>query len=384
MRTGQLLRRAAATVVALGVLASAGCEGADPPAAEPVVRLGMLAPLTGPNAPSGLAMKQAAQMAVKEANAAGGVLGRQVELVVGDDACDPGTAVEHAAQLVAEDITVSVGGYCSSATVPSMRIFQAAGVPMIVPVSNSTDLLAPGYDGVFLLSGTVIAEGRFAAGWIGSRGAHRMALVHDGTSFPVTLSDATGMAAAAAGKVRVVGKLELTQGAPGYGRIADAVLAARADAVYFTGYYSEANQLIKDLRTRGFVGLIVLGDGAVDGPVLAGLNHLQVQDVYATALLVPEYLLDAAEWAGRYRAAYNMEPAPSTIEAYDAVMLAVDAIGRAGTVNRARVGAAIAASQGVELVSGPVSFAADGTRKNPRFMLLKARARGFALVREND
>jgi branched-chain amino acid transport system substrate-binding protein len=369
--------------LAMGLLAGCGADAPATPDTAPI-RLGLLAPLTGLNAPSGKVMVNAARLAVDETNSAGGVLGRKVELVVHDDACDPGTAVAAATTLIGEDITVSVGGYCSSATVPTTKIFRSAGVPMIIPLSNSTDLTSPGYDNVFLLSGTVQAEGVYAVDRIAELGGRRLAVVHDGTSFPLTLADATVDAAKAAGSpVAVAAHLQLAQGASTYVRVADEVIASRADSVYFTGYYGEANQLVKDLRGRGYPGLIVVGDGATDGPLREGLTEAQLTKLYGTTLLVPEFMPEAAEWSERYRAAYGDAPPPATIEAYDAVILAVDAIRRAGTLDKGAIRKAIAGSEDVNLVSGPVSFAANGTREDPRFLLLRAKTDGFELVADS-
>lgn len=373
---------AVALLLTAAVAVVAGCDSDDHGTAQvtpPPVRLGLLAPLSGRIAPSGQAMVRAATLAVREANAAGGVLGRQVELVTGDDACDPGTAVDQATSLLRQGITVSVGGYCSSATVPTMKIFRTAGVPMIIPLANSTDLLAPGYDSVFLLSGTVVDEAAFAAGWIKRLGGRRLALVHDETSFPITLAEETARAVAG-GPVEVTTTLALAQGAPGYPRIADAVLDSGADTVYYTGYYGEANQLIIDLRTRGFTGRIIVGDGAIADQLLARLNPGQLREVYGTALLMPAFMPEAADWSARFRAAYGTPPPPATIEAYDAVLLAVDAIRRAGTLDPAKVSAAIGQTRELSLVSGPVAFGADGTRVRPRFLMVRALPAGFEPV----
>lgn len=384
MRRRQLV--AGMLAVLCMVPAVAGCGGGLPQRARPradTIRLGMLAPLTGRNASSGNAMVKAAKLAVREANSYGGVLGRQVELVTIDDACDQGSAVSGANELVARGIAVSVGGFCSSATVPTMKIFQTAGIPMIIPLSNSTDLVESGYNGVFLISGTVDAEGAFAVDRISALGKRRLALVHDGTSFPQSLAEATAEAATAGRQLNVVAKVTLLQGAPSYAPTVKAVLAAGADAVYFTGYFTDARQLIIDLRAGGFAGTIVLGDGAAFPPVLAGLTGRQVQELYGTSLLVPEFMPELAEWVARYQSAYGEQPPADTIEAYDAVTLALDAIRRAGTMQFAKLVAAIRASeQTPSLLSGPVSFTDDGARANPRFLLIKARGNRFELMAE--
>ncbi|MEV4702740.1 branched-chain amino acid ABC transporter substrate-binding protein [Actinoplanes sp. NPDC049316] len=378
------MRLVCGAVVALVLATTGGCaDGRDPAgaagSAAGTIRLGTLVPLTGRSSSSGEAMVSAARMAVDEANARGGVLGRRIELVVGDDACDAGTAVTAAHAMVAQDVTVSVGGYCSSATVPTLKIFRAAGVPMVLAQSNSTDLLTPKYDSVFLVCGTVAAEADFAAGWMTRTGARRLAVVHDGTSFPVTLAEATVAAARASGTIGVAGEWEISQGAPGYGRTAKAIIDGGADVVYYTGYYAEARQLVVDLRARGYRGKVVVGDGATDGPLLEGLSRAQTADLYGTAMLVPELMPELATWSQRYRTAVGSPPGPSTVESYDAVTVALDAIRRAGTTDRAAVRKAIAETD-MTALSGPMSFNPDGTRTTPRFLLLHATGTGFRVI----
>src|SRR2546430_10973517 len=241
--------------VALALVAPlAGCgRPATHPAAPNVVRLGALVPLSGANAPAGLAMVPAFQMAVDEANAAGGVLGRRVELVTEDDACDPGTAVVKANELIAKDITVSVGGLCSAATLPTLKIFRAAGVPMIIPGANSTDLLAPRYDSVFLLAGTTAIKAQRAVARPCPLAVHRLALVGDGTSFSgaIVAAAATSVKAADSG-IALAAPLTLTQGAAAYPKIVEAVLRERAGMVVFTRVQSEAATLIRNLRARNY------------------------------------------------------------------------------------------------------------------------------------
>ncbi|GID30930.1 branched-chain amino acid ABC transporter substrate-binding protein [Paractinoplanes brasiliensis] len=363
--------------------ASAGCSGSGSATGENAAKpgpilLGTLLPLTGRSSPSGESMRNGAQLAVNEANAAGGVLGRQVELVVEDDACDPGTAVTAARRIVDRDIAASVGGYCSSATVPTLKILRAAGVPMIVAQSNSTDLLAPGYDSVFLICGTVTAEAAFAVGWMKQLGARRLAVVDDGTSFPATLAASTISEAKRTGDPALVAELHLSQGAPSYARAAQAVITSKADVVYYTGYYGEANQFIKDLRTGGYRGKIVVGDGATDGPLLANLTAEERRGVYGTALLFPEFMPELKDWSQRYQSAFGSAPGSSTVEAYDAVNVALDAIKRAGTVAHEAVREAISTTN-MQAMSGPMSFNADGTRTQPKFLLLRAEKDGFQL-----
>jgi branched-chain amino acid transport system substrate-binding protein len=371
----------AVALVAGGLSACGQTDEADKVDKSPqVVRLGALIPLSGANAPTGRRMVEAFQMAIKEANDAGGVLGHQVELVTGDDACDPGTAVMRANELVDKDITVSVGGACSQATVPALKVFREAGVPMIIPVSNSTDLLAPRYDSVFLLTGTTKTEGQRAVSVMAKLGTRRLALIDDGTSFPQTLATATAASVREPGSTTtLVAQLTLIQGGSGYPRIVETVLRERADMVFFTGYYTEAATLIRDLRAAGYPGKIMLSDGGTDPALFALLTPEQAEGVYGLTLPVAQFEPRAKGWAERYKAAYGKDPGPSTLLAYDAVRLALDAIKRAGSLDRAAVRKAIATTTAgdIELLSGTPQFNPDGSRMNPTFILLQIRGGTF-------
>jgi branched-chain amino acid transport system substrate-binding protein len=378
----RLLRHAVVAVALAGTLAGCG-KAAGPPTAPQVLRLGALVPLTGDSAPIGSGMVHAFQMAVDEANAEGGVLGRRVELVTGDDACDPGTAVVQANELVAKGITASVGGLCSAATVPTLKVFRAAGVPMIIPGANSTELLTPRYDSVFLLAGTTAIEAQHAVAWAQPLGARRLALVGDGTSF----SGAIVAAAAATVKqpgsgIALAAELELTQGATAYPQVVETVLREQADLVFYTGYHGEAATLIRDLRAANYTGKIMLSDGGCDPALLKELSAAQAEGVYGLALPLPEFEPRAASWAVKYRASTGAVPGPFTMQAYDAVKLALDAVRRAGSTDRAAVRQAISATTptAVQLLSGPSQFNPDGMQVDSTFIQLRIHDGAFVLA----
>jgi branched-chain amino acid transport system substrate-binding protein len=379
--------RALALVLVTAALvngAASGCIDKAAPGTEPsVLRLGALVPLTGSSAPIGTGMAPAFQMAVTEANAAGGVLGRRVELLTEDDACDPATAVAKAHDLVAKDIVVSVGGLCSASTVPTLKVFRAARIPMIIPGSNSTDLLAPKYDSVFLLAGTTAIEAQRAVAWMRPLGSRRLALISDGTSFSGTVSAAAAKVVSRPDSgVTLVMERDLTQGAPSYPRIVSEVLRTKADTVFFTGYHGEAATLIRDLRNARYTGKIMLSDGGVDPAIFTEVDAAKAEGVYGLALPLAEFTPRAAAWAEKYRNLTGKPPGPFTMQAYDAVRLALDAIRRAHGVDTAAVRSAIAGTvpADVELLSGPARFKPDGTQADSTFVRLQIRNNAFVLA----
>jgi branched-chain amino acid transport system substrate-binding protein len=373
-----------AVVAALAATVLSGCSREDAPATTPkALRLGALVPLSGRSAPVGTTMVTAFEMAVKEANGAGGVLGHRVELITGDDACDPGTAVSKANELVARDITVSVGGLCSAATVPTAKVFRAAGVPMIIPGANSSDLLAPRSDSVFLLAGTTAIEAQRAIAWMRPLGSRRLALVGDGSSFADTIvAGALKRVQQPGSGITVAAELKLSQGAASYPRIVEAVLGANADMVFFTGYAAEAAKLIRDLRAAAYAGKIMLSDGGMAPALFKEVDPAVTEGVYGLALPLAQFEPKATAWAARYQAITGAAPGPFTMQSYDAVRLALDAVRRAGSLDRAAVRRAIAGTTpgDIQLLSGPSTFNPDGTQVDSMFALLQVRHGAFALA----
>jgi branched-chain amino acid transport system substrate-binding protein len=324
-------------------------------------------------------MSNGAQLAIDKINADGGVLDRDLKLVVEDGACDPKTAAAAANKLVTEEIAVSVGGYCSGATLPTLPIFNKADIPMLIPAANSTELVDQGLDNVFLINGTGAQQADAAVAYMEQVGAERVALIDDNTSYSVDIANLTAEQLKEDGGPELVAHESVTAGESDYSANVNAVLKANPDFVYWTGYYQEGGLIIRQLRQAGYDGEIMVGDGSVDAQLLeiAGANNSE--GILATMTQTPQTIEGAEQWITDYKDAFGAEPGPYSTQAYDAVRVAAEAIEQAGSTDGAEIIAALEAIDGFELFSGPLKFTDEHTLSTGGFQILKSSNGEFAL-----
>ena len=128
---------------AAGVAFAALISG--PALGQQTVKIGVIQPLTGSVAYNGLADVAGTKLAVQERNARGGVLGKQVELVIEDGQCSPSTSVNAAEKLIQRDKVVALSGaFCSSATMAVMPVAETNKIPLLTGVSSKSDMTEKG------------------------------------------------------------------------------------------------------------------------------------------------------------------------------------------------------------------------------------------------
>ncbi|MEU0519130.1 branched-chain amino acid ABC transporter substrate-binding protein [Streptosporangium sp. NPDC006007] len=334
------------------------------------ILLGMLIPQSGSEAAIGPYMSNAAQLAVDEINAKGGVLGRKLELKTADDACDAQSAAAGANKLVTEGVKVSVGGYCSGATLPTLPIFGKANIPMIIPAANSQELVDQKLKHVFLINGTGSQQAAAAEKWMVKENAKSVVLMHDNTSYSKDIALRTKALLDTAGGPEAVLVETVTPKESDYSANVTNVLAKKPDFVYWTGYFQEGGLIARQLRQAGYKGSIMVADGSVS-PKLAEIAGVEAAEgVYATMTQTPDTLEGAEGWIAAYKKKYNTDPGPYSNQAYDAVRLAAEAITKAGSTDGTKVVAALEATDGFPMFSGPLKFTPDHTLSNGGFQIL--------------
>ncbi|PZR79320.1 MAG: branched chain amino acid ABC transporter substrate-binding protein, partial [Stutzerimonas stutzeri] len=172
--------------IALGaVLAFSGVANAQ-------IKLGVAGPITGPNAAFGAQLKNGAEQAAEDINAAGGVLGQKIQVSVGDDVSDPKQGVSVANKFVGDGVKWVLGHFNSGVTMPASEVYAENGILMISPSATNPKITERGLWNVFRTCGRDDQQGSVAAEYIAKNlKDKKIAIVHDKTTYGQGLADET-------------------------------------------------------------------------------------------------------------------------------------------------------------------------------------------------
>ena len=370
------MRRGLAVVAMLALLLpvtalNAGAQGAT-------IKIGVPVPLSGGNAKMGDDISKAAMLAVEQWNAKGGVLGRKLEIVTFDDACDAQASVTAAHKLVDGGVVAVAGGYCSSAAIPASAVYHDSGVAFVADASSNPKLTDQGFENVFRVIGRDDQQGPYAAGFMmKTLKAKRIAIIHDNTVYAKGLADATKAALTGKPGVQVVFFDAITPGEKDFSAVLTKVKSLNPDVTYFTGYYPEGGLVAKQFKDLGVSGKFMAGDANND-PTFVSEAGSAAEGVYVTSTPLPQDQSTAKAFIAQYKARWNQDPGPYSALEYDAVNVVIDALRRAGKADRAAVIKMITATKNYHGATGTISFDKKGDRtsvlyisyiiKNGKFM----------------
>lgn len=333
------------------------------------IRIGVQVPTTGSEATYGTDMLQAVEIAVDEINGEGGLLGRQIELVVGDSACDPQASVNAASKLASQEVDGVVGGYCSGATLPTLKIYGDANIPFVITASNSTQLIPANPGNAFMINSTGADQSVKAVEFMEGQGIETVAIVDQGDAYSQDLADLMSKDWTDAGHTVALGET-VSKGEQDFSALVTKIRAADPDAVFWTAYYADGGLLIRQLRQGGYRGVIAVGDGS-NSPQLFEIAGQAADGVFAFSNPTAEFLPAAAAFSETYRAANGSAPGPYAPLTYDGMRLLAWAIEKAGTTDHAAVIEALASADGEEWLSGPISFTPENTLARSNFIVLE-------------
>ncbi|MDR2380117.1 MAG: branched-chain amino acid ABC transporter substrate-binding protein [Bifidobacteriaceae bacterium] len=349
---------------------------------EGAIKLGLLAPFTGSEAAFGPYLENGAKLAIKEINEAGGVLGRQLELIAEDDACDPTAAVAGANKLVTAGVVASVGGYCSGATIPTVDIFAEAKIPMVIPAANANDLVGMNKFN-FMINGTGAQQAATVLAYAEHEKLSKVAVLDDNSAYAKDLAKSFVEQATAAGTVQIVLEESVNPDESDYSANVNNVINAAPDLVFWSGYYQEGGLIAKQLHAAGYAGAYLVGDGSVDAKLAEIAGADAAKGIVGTFTQTPDMLQGEDKWLADYSALAGAAPGPYTTQAYDAVRVVAEAIKNAGSTDGEKVVAALEAIDGFDLFSGPLKFTAEHTLSEGGFVVVEITDSGEFQLKAN-
>jgi branched-chain amino acid transport system substrate-binding protein len=350
------MKRIAILVLALFLLPLA----AGQVMAAETIKIGLLAPLTGFAAADGLSVANSVKLAVDQVNERGGLLGKQVELIIEDDAAQAKEAVALARKLVQRDGVVAVVG--GSYSMPSRAVaplFQQFKIPFVAGYAVHPDVTRAGdycFRNGFL--GTV--EGRGA-------GVVAVDMLQAKTVGLLTMDNDFGRTLAEGFKDYVTehgAKIVYEQIYPlsekDYSSYLTSIDEANPDVVLASGYYGQAAAIVKQAYEMGLESQI-LGEEGYDSPKFIELAGEEAAEgtIIVTNLDRDDPRDVVQEFISQYRERYDMEPDMVGASNYDAFMIIANAIEKAGTTEPKAVRDAIAETKSFDGVTGIITGFTD-------------------------
>lgn len=348
-----------------GLAVGSSLLGAGQVLAQETVKIGGNFELTGDAAAYGTPMSEAAKLAVKEVNENGGVLGGEVEYVEYDNTSDLTEAASVAQRLASEDVVGIVGPATTGDSNAQIPVIQEAAVPAILPAATGNGMTLDDNGDVFEYLFRVAFEdafqGRAAATYVTETlGAQTAALfVDQSTDYATGLEQAFTEEFEALGG-QVVTTESFQSGDTDFTASLTSLLSQEFDVLYVPGYYTEVGLLIKQARELGITQPIVGGDGLGNQTLVDLAGASNVNDVYYTAHYSPlSDDEDLQDFLTKFEEEYGKQADQFAVLSYDATMLLLDAVERAGSADRQAVTDALAATETFKGLTGTFSIDED-------------------------
>jgi len=328
--------------------------------AQETIKIGEFGSLSGDNASFGISQNNGVQMAIEEINAAGGVLGKKIDLIVEDNMTKQGETTTIARKLISQDHVVAIiGEVASSKTLEAAPIAQAAKIPLIATAATNPRVTQTG-DYVFRVCFTddfqAVVIARFVLEKLKEKNIAFMTDVKQDYSVGLT-NIAKDYLVKNGGNI--VKEQSYSSGDKDFRAQLTDIKSANPDVIIITGYYPEASLIAKQARQFGIKATLVGGDGwdgssliPVGGKAIEGAffsNHFSTED---KSPLVQDFVK-------KYKQKYNAVPDAFAALGYDAAKLLADAIKRAGSTDSEKIRAAIQDTENFPGVSGKITIGKD-------------------------
>ncbi|VBB06188.1 Hypothetical protein LUCI_1404 [Lucifera butyrica] len=346
-------------VMLAGLLA--GCGGAS---ASKDIKIGVVYELTGNTASFGTAALNGAKLAFKEINANGGVLGKQIKLVIADNKGEPAESTNAMTKVITEDKVIAVTGFTTSSNgIAASTVAEANKIPFVAAATtnpkvtydeNAKKVKDYTFRVCFIdpFQGTVGAN--FALNTLNAKKA--VVLIDNSSDYSKGLAQFF-KAAFTKGGGTILDEEAYLQKDQDFKTILTKIKALNPDMIYLPGYYEEVGKIIKQAREMGITVPFVGGDGW-DSPKLAeiggaaALNNTYFTNHYSVEDTSPR----SKAFVDAFKKEYGQPPDAMAVLGYDAAYVLVDAIKRANSTDPAKIRDALAATKDFKAVTGDITI----------------------------
>lgn len=326
--------------------------------AQDVIKVGEFASLTGKEASFGQFSHNGTVLAFEEINARGGVLGKQLQLIYEDDQSKAGQAATVVRKLISSDRVIAIlGEIASSRSLEGAPVCQSNRIAMISPGSTNPQVTEKGdyiFRGCFTdtFQGGLLAD--FAANTLKIK---TVAVLGDAKSdYSAGLSKSFKERAAANG-IQIVVERNYSGGDKDFHAQLTTIKAAKPDAVFVPGYYTDVGLILRQARQVGIKVPLFGGDGW-GAPALAQLAGSSAMEgtYFSTHFSPDEKRPEVQDFVKKYQAKFGVIPDAMAALGYDSALILADAIKRAGSTDSAKIRDAIASTKDLPCVTGSVSL----------------------------
>jgi branched-chain amino acid transport system substrate-binding protein len=338
--------------VALGAsLAWTGAAAADD------ISIGVVGPMTGSYASFGTQLKNGAEAAVADINAAGGVSGKKLKLEVGDDACDPKQARAVGEKMAAAKVPFVAGHYCSGSSIPASEVYQENGIVEITPASTNPTFTDRNMWNTFRVCGRDDQQGGVAGNYVAKNyKGKNVAILQDKSAYGKGLADEMKKALNKAG-VKEKMYEAYTAGDKDFNALVSKMKANKIDVVYVGGYHTEAGLILRQMRAQGMQSQMISGDAiatnefwSITGPAGEGMMFTFGPD--------PRKRPGAAAIVKKFKDK-NIDPEGYTLYTYAAIQIWAEAAAKAKTTDGKKIAETIRGGKW-DTVMGPISYDKKG------------------------
>lgn len=356
----------------MGMMATGSAQAAGEP-----IKIGVQAPITGDYAAEGQGIQNGVKLLVDQQNAAGGLLGRKIEVTVCDDEGKPAQAAICARKLVNDGVIAVIGTYTSGAALAAAPIYSAANV---IQTSDGTsdELTAKGWKTFFRNAPPNSAEAVFTAEYlVKAKQYKRIVVLSDHSSYATGLADSVEQAIKSAGG-NVVAKDYITAGTQDYSAVLTKLKGDNPDVLYFSGYYTDGGLIRAQMVQLGMTATFVGGD-ANQNAAFAKIAGNAVKGAVIINVPSPENLPypEAKKFLADYVKTYGSQP-PSiyTFTNADGLRAVFVAIKANKSTDTSKLIPWLHNMKGYNGLTGPFTWSATGERMGSPMTAFEVEADG--------